>query len=217
MDNQILVGRQGIFNQELRLVAYELLFRRETDAASASIGDGDIATLSVIENAIYEIGFNNLVEDKPAFINLTRSFIDNPALLRLRKDEVVLEILEDVQIDEPLLARLRELSTAGYTIALDDFIYDPKHKPLIDIADIVKVDISLVPAADLPQHVEELQRYDVKLLAEKIETREQLETCQALGFHLYQGYLLAQPDTVTLSTRTPESGSVQDPNVRRRR
>ncbi|MFO1436624.1 MAG: EAL domain-containing protein [Gammaproteobacteria bacterium] len=217
MPKEVIVGRQAIFDRDLRLVAYELLFRERDGTTTATIRDGDDATFQVIENTLYEIGFHNLVEDKPAFINLTRSFIDHPALERLRKDEVVLEILEDVEIDERMLARLSALSRAGYTIALDDFLYDPKYKPLIDIADIVKVDLNLVGSEVLPTHVEELRRYRVKLLAEKIETKEQLQRCQELGFDLYQGYLLGEPDTVTLATLKPESGETPDPNVRRRR
>jgi EAL and modified HD-GYP domain-containing signal transduction protein len=217
MAGEVTVGRQPIFNRDLKLVAYELLFRQDSRTATADVRDGDIATSRVIENTLYEIGFRNLVGDKPAFINLTRSFLVSATELRLRKDEVVLEILEDVDVDDALLGRLRELSAAGYTIALDDFIYDPRHAALIDIADIVKVDLSLVPRGVLPEHVQSLRSHRVKLLAEKIETREQLEHCRGLGFDLYQGYLLAAPDIVTLSTATPESGGEPDPGARRRR
>lgn len=217
MNNEVIVGRQAIFNRDLKLVAYELLFRGDPAGSHAAFHDGDHATSRVIENTLYEIGFRNLVGDKPAFINLTRSFLIDDSLLRLRKDEVVLEVLEHIDVDEMLLERLRDLSEAGYAIALDDFIYDPKHKPLIDIADIVKVDVCLVPDAELPHHVEELRRYPVKLLAEKIETAEQLAHCKALGFDLYQGFFLAQPDTVTLATLTPEAGAEPDPTFRRRR
>jgi len=217
MAGEVTVGRQPIFNRELRLVAYELLFRQDSRAPSADVRDGDIATTRVIENTLYEIGFRNLVGDKPAFINLTRSFLVSATELRLRKDEVVLEILEDVDVDDALLGRLRELSAAGYTIALDDFIYDPRHAALIDIADIVKVDLSLVPRDELAGHVQNLRSHRVKLLAEKIETREQLEHCRGLGFDLYQGYLLAAPDIVTLGTARPEFGGEPDPGARRRR
>jgi EAL and modified HD-GYP domain-containing signal transduction protein len=57
----------------------------------------------------------------------------------------------------------------------------------------------------------------VKLLAEKIESPEQLAQCRELGFDLYQGYALAEPDTVTLATLTPDIGDGPDPKARRRR
>jgi EAL and modified HD-GYP domain-containing signal transduction protein len=217
MNPRVSVGRQAIFNRDLQLVAYELLFRDHPDGNSAAFLDGDQATLHVIENTLYEIGFRNLVGDKPAFINLTRSFLMDESLLRLRKDEVVLEVLEHIDVDEVLLARLRVLSAQGYAIALDDFIYDPKHRPLIELADLVKVDISLISADQLAHHTEELRRYSVKLLAEKIESPEQLAQCRELGFDLYQGYALAEPDTVTLATLTPDIGDGPDPKARRRR
>src|SRR3990172_5871401 len=155
MTSEILVGRQAIFNRDLEIVAYELLFRGRPSGKHAEFHDAEQATSRVIDNTFYEIGFHNLVGNLPAFINLTRSFVMGDAPLPVRKDEVILEVLEDIVVDSALLMRLRELSEEGYTIALDDFIYDPKHKALIDIADIVKVDISVVAPEILPEHVRE--------------------------------------------------------------
>ncbi|MGQ0659009.1 MAG: EAL and HDOD domain-containing protein [Chromatiales bacterium] len=217
MSTEILVGRQAIFDRDLKIVAYELLFRDVRSGKRADFRDADDATSRVIDNTLYGIGFRNLVGELPAFINVTRGLLLAGDPLPLRKDEVILEVLEDIEVDEVLLARLRTLSASGYAIALDDFFYDPRHKPLIDIADIIKVDIGLVPAAVLPQHVRELKGHDVKLLAEKIETAEQMDRCRALDFDMFQGYFLAEPDTVTLVGPTTAPGNRPDPTARRRR
>ena len=45
--------------------------------------------------------------------------------------------------------------------------------------------------------------FDVELVAEKVETREQLNVCQELGFDLYQGYLLSRPEVVEGQALSP--------------
>ncbi len=70
----VFVGRQPIYDNELNVVAYELLFRRYA-TGNANVVDGDQATSQVILNSFMEIGLDRLVGDEPAFINLTRSFI----------------------------------------------------------------------------------------------------------------------------------------------
>ncbi|MBK9446219.1 MAG: EAL domain-containing protein [Betaproteobacteria bacterium] len=40
-------------------------------------------------------------------------------------------------------------------------------------------------------------RLPLKLLAEKVETREQMEFCRSLGFHLFQGYYFARPTVIS--------------------
>lgn len=198
MTDTVLVGRQPIFNRDLEIVAYELLFRSGPEESSADFTDGDHATSRVIDNTFRGIGLENLVGSLPAYINLTRSFLLGELQLPLRKEQIVLEVLEDIEINEELLRCLRALSQDGYTIALDDFAYDPRYKELIDIADIVKIDLSTLDEATLREHVRRLREHDVKLLAEKVETRDQLEICHNLGFDYYQGYFLAEPNNVIM-------------------
>ena len=68
------VGRQQIYDADLNVVAYELLFRSGTENR-ASIVDGDIATSQLLVNAVIEIGLENLVFGRPAFVNFTRNFL----------------------------------------------------------------------------------------------------------------------------------------------
>src|ERR1039458_5119322 len=42
-----------------------------------------------------------------------------------------------------LLSACRQLKAAGYSLALDDFVWQPKFDPLLDLVDYVKVDFTL--------------------------------------------------------------------------
>jgi EAL and modified HD-GYP domain-containing signal transduction protein len=81
----------------------------------------------------------------------------------------------------------------GYTLALDDFVMSEQNKALIPFASIIKVDIRPFDAAGLQNQVDKLKPYGIKLLAEKVETREEYLLCKQLGFVLFQGYFFSKP------------------------
>lgn len=191
----VFVARQPIFDRDLDVFAYELLFRR-ADMASADVIDGDRATSEVILNAFTVIGLTELVGVHRAFINMTRSFLLREQGVTLPADRVVLEVLEDVDPDAALVDALREWASRGYLISLDDFVFHESRLPLIELADVIKVEITALTPTQLAEHVRLLRPYKAKLLAEKVETREQYELCHRLGFDYFQGYFLERPNVL---------------------
>lgn len=190
----IFVGRQPIYNKDLGVFGYELLFRTGTNNA-AVMGDisADGATSTTIINSFLEIGLEKLVGSRFAFINLTESFLNEEEALPISPEQVIIEILEDVPVNYLLLKSVKRLAEAGFTIALDDYIYNPAHKPLVMMADIIKIDIMALSQKELINHVNILKKYKAKLLAEKVETIEEFEFCSKLGFDYFQGYFLSKP------------------------
>lgn len=193
--HEIFLGRQPIFDRNLQVYGYELLFRH-SDTPDAYVVDGDRATSEVILNTFTVFGLDALVGTHLAFINMTRSFVVTHGDIPYPADRVVLEILEDMQPDPALIDGLEHLRAAGYRIALDDFVYDPALLPLLQRADLVKVEIPRLSESELVEQVELLRSFDVRLLAEKIETPEIFETCKQLGFDYFQGYFLSRPSTM---------------------
>jgi EAL and modified HD-GYP domain-containing signal transduction protein len=195
----IYIGRQPIFDRDLEVYAYELLFRSGSlnQAADANAPfDGDRATSQVIVNAFIEIGLDQIVGNRRAFINLTRSFVTAATPLPFPQDRVVLEILEDIEPDAEVLAGLRTLAGQGYQMALDDFVFQEDRQALLEVAHIVKIDLMAVPRETLQAEVARLRRHDVRLIAEKVETHEDFEQCRELGFDYFQGYFLSRPNIV---------------------
>lgn len=194
----VVIARQPIFDRDYQVFAYELLFRsgsRQNYADLDSVS-ADVATSRVINYAFLELGIERVIGHNIAFINLTRSFILNDDPLPAAQNQVVLEVLENIAIDKELLAGIRKLVAQGYIIALDDFVYHESLRPLIELASIVKVDVLDVDETSLREHVRELRQYDVKLLAEKVETLTDYELCYELGFDYFQGFFFCRPDTI---------------------
>ncbi|TWU04979.1 EAL and HDOD domain-containing protein [Stieleria varia] len=195
--DRALVGRQPIFSSSLDVYGYELLFR-SGEENSARFCEGDRATANVILNTFTDIGLETLAGSKCAFINLTRNLLLARHLSCLPADRVVLEVLEDIQPDRHVLAAVAEYSELGYTIALDDFIYREELEPLIDLADIVKVEFPAIPSNELADHISKLRDRGIQtILAEKIETQEEFERCRELGCDLFQGYFFCKPQVIS--------------------
>ncbi len=193
--SQVLMARQPIFDRNQKVVAYELLYRTE-DAQEHALFSGTEATSEVLLNAFTSISDSGEQKRVPAFVNLTRDILVEQKLPEFSKKHIVLEILEDVEPDEEVVAAVRKLHSEGYRIAMDDFIYDPKFDELLDLCQIVKVDVFELTPEQVAEQVKHLRKHRVTLLAEKIETHEQLEDCIELGFKLFQGHFLSKPKLV---------------------
>lgn len=200
----ILFARQPIYDTGLNVAAYELLFR--PSQREYREWDGDAATSQLVLNAFTEIGIEKAADNKRAFINFTRNWLLAPPVLDPRI--VIVEILESVEPDRDVVNAARALSEQGFTIALDDFVFDAKWHELLQIADIVKIDVLHHEGEQLESLVRELHQYRVTLLAEKVETLDVFEHCKSLGFQYFQGYFLCRPQNVHGETITSNKVAV---------
>jgi EAL and modified HD-GYP domain-containing signal transduction protein len=202
-ESTIYLARQPIFNTELEVYGYEILFRNSATNA-ALVSDGNKATSTLITNTFVEMGIEAIADNRVAFINMTRDFLIGALPVPVEPGRVVLEILEDISADAESIAGLRALAERGYKLALDDFIMSDSNRALVPLANIIKVDIRPFDTEGLRQQVQKLQPYQVQLLAEKVETREEYTLCKHLGFVLFQGYFFSKP-TMFCGRQVPAS------------
>ena len=190
---EAFIGRQAILDQKKNVYAYEILFRSGLKNAFDPSLDGNVATQSVMVNTMLDFGMKKLVSDKKAFINFTEKNLLNRAPQLLPADSIVVEILETVQPTPAILEAVQELKDEGYKIALDDFVLLPGYEPLIDMADIIKVDFRITEDPEERKRLREILPGHVRLLAEKIETEEEFHEALEYGYVLFQGYFFCKP------------------------
>jgi len=194
---ELFLGRQPILDRSQNLAAFELLFR-SGHFNGAQVEDDVFATATVINHAFTELGIEAVLGRQVGFINLSAPLLMSDVIELLPRSKVVLEILETVRVTDALAQRCRTLKQAGFTLALDDFTgHELEFEPLLDIVDIVKVDVQHMDPAALQETTARLKRLDVRLLAEKVDTRERADQCMALGYHLFQGYYFARPSIIS--------------------
>jgi c-di-GMP phosphodiesterase len=189
------IARQPIFDRNLDVFAYELLYRSNPENF-VNVMDGDQATLAVLINTFSQAGLRTVVGSRKAFINLTRSFLTGAFPIPLPPDLTVLEITEDIVIDDELIRSVKKLLEMGYQIALDDVISVEQVGRLAGLAQFVKVDISDFEFYDLANLTRELRKHPVSLLAEKVETMQEYHACREMGFDYFQGFFFCRPEMV---------------------
>ena len=145
------------------------------------------------------MGLDLLCEHGIGFFNCTRETLMNDYITLLPKERVVLEILETITPDQEVMEACIRLKTAGYRLALDDFLAHDPHRVMVPLADMLKVDWMATTPQQCRDLIREHTRPDLMFLAEKIETPEDLKVAMEIGFHYFQGYFFQKP--VILHTR----------------
>ena len=197
MPVEYFITKQPIFYRDKKKVyGYELLFRNWLEEFYNN-EDPDSATVDVIINTFIQEGILKIVENKKAFINFTKELIEKEFPSLLPKDIVVIEILEDIHPDESFLKIIKNLKNKGYIIAIDDFIFQEHLLLFVELADIIKVDFLELPLNDdRARVVKEFKKYNIKFLAEKVETIEDYNIGKELGYELFQGYFFSKPQLI---------------------
>lgn len=182
------LGRQPILDTNLNLYGYELLFRAGLDNAFS--GDPEEATRQVTDNYL------RIVPEatrSTAFVNCTREALLTGVVRLLPPHNTVLEILEDVEPDADVLRSCAALKKHGYRFALDDFLPEPSKLPFVAFADYIKIDFRAADARVRRDIYAMAAGREIKLLAEKVETPEDMEVARAEGCELFQGYFFSRP------------------------
>ena len=220
VESTAFVGRQPLFDRRLDVVGYEILFRGGPVPNRAIISDENQATSNVILNMFTDIDLEEILGGKRALINLTRGLILEGIPTLLPPERVIVEVVETSAVDDRLIEALHRLRSQGYTIALDDWISFSKLRPLLPVADIVKIDIQAFDAKRLVAEVGWLKSFGVQLVAEKVQTYAELRRCRELDFDYFQGFFLSRPQVLKRTAVPPNQidtleliTQMQDPDV----
>lgn len=183
------VARQPIVDRMRKTFGYELLFR--TGWENRFCADGEAASRHMLDNAV-SFGLDSIVGSTVPFVNCTRSLLMNrmPAVL---PRGTVLEVLEDVDVDMPLIQACRELGMMGYDIALDDFDFTEKWELLIPFARYIKLDFRSSDRMQRTKLMARLRYHNIQFVAEKVESETEYQQAMQEGFQLFQGYYFMKP------------------------
>lgn len=193
------IARQPIFNRSLEVYGYELLFR-SGQGSNKFDGTSDTKATATIISGLFESGIEKIVDDKKAFVNFDADFLYSDLTQLIDPDRLIIEVLETVIVDGPLIDKITELKAKGYKIALDDFVESYDDYPLTPMADIIKYDIMATPLDTIVHEVHKARTQKKVLLAEKIETDAEFQRAKEMGFHLFQGYFFSRPNIVGKSS-----------------
>ena len=208
VNDEVYLGRQPILNQKSEIVGYEILYR-SNDLFNYYEGDLDDfeSTVKVLSVALNNIGIDKLLDNKIGFLNVSEDLLNHNIMENIPKDKFYLEILENIKISQRLLDKIDEYIKEGYSFVLDDFVYNKenlkKYEPLFKRICCLKADLQKNSLENMRHTIEDLKHYDMKFIAEKVETYEDFEHLKDMGYKFFQGYYFAKPTIITTKKIDP--------------
>ncbi len=190
---EIYVARQPILDTKQKIYGYELLFRSGLENVFDTRMDIDVASSKTLLDSHLVFGIDELTMGKKAFLNFTKKVLLSEVALALPKELLVIELLETIEPEPAVVEVCRKYKEKGYILALDDFQYVPEYQPLIDLADIIKVDFLLTKGIERMQVVQRSGKEHIKYLAEKIENNEEFQESVGYGYSYFQGFFFCRP------------------------
>ncbi len=189
------VARQPILDPNRKVFGYELLYRAAAGDVACTASP-DMASATVLTDALLNIGFETLTDGRKGFMNVTRELLLNEAGSLMPASLSVLELLETIEAEPAVIDACRALKSAGYTLALDDFVPMSGAERLLPYVKIVKVDVLATAPEARAKLAQRLLPRGITMLAEKVETAEMYEEALAEGYTLFQGYFFCRPKTL---------------------
>ena len=214
----LFVVRQPIFNRWKRVVGYEVLFQTVETAEKLNISP-EQAGKWVIDAHLHLFRPMRLTSGKLAFVPAPRPLVLQDLITTLPPSPTVLEINAEEGSDEVVSACFR-LKVTGYPIAVKGFLPWSPVRPLVAIANILKVDFTKVTGSERARAVAVYATPNRKMLAEKVETAEEFAEAERLGYDYFQGGFFCQPETLSAKVLTSHQFTylrvmqlVGDPNL----
>ncbi len=196
------IARQAIFNRQSKTVGYELLFRDSPDNKFPEI-DQDIATSKIIIQNHIHGSIKAISMGKPAYINFTEKSLINKYPLMFNPSEIVIELVSHKKVTNNLIKILSYYHEKGYKIALTEYDTDKQWDDLFPYISFLKVNLDNVNPKQLSSVVKRLKAFNVKMVAERVETRFQYLSLVEVGFDYYQGFFYHEPEIIEGKALTP--------------
>ena len=187
----VYLGRQPILDRGWNIAGYELLFR-SSPANLCDSTDDVSATTQVIANAVLAVGLDRLLGGKPAFIRFDQTLLLGDWSTLLPPDKVVIEILEPsrpparcsafaINCTRPVMPwRSTTVWTMGGPGRFAPFV------------DILKVDFQRTSPADQERIIRRYQKFNLGMVAKKVETESEFRAASQLGYNLLSGIFFRQ-------------------------
>lgn len=207
-NSTVYIARQPIFSSSGKVYAYELLYRSsEQNKFDPESADNDSATGTIISESILTFGLSELTNGQKAFVNFAEGYLLNKASYLLNPEFFVIEILECVTFTVEVIDALYTLKASGFDLALDDYTGANISPEILSLIDIIKIDFQASTYEERAYFVPALKKAGKTLLAEKVETKEDVAEAMNLGCQLYQGYYFSKPVMLKKSRRDISSVS----------
>ncbi len=188
----VLVARQPIFDRQLHVYAYRLLFRADSGRNGREGGSGKRGLLT---RSFLMIGLESLTGGKRAFIRFDKEQLLKRVPTAFPKNQIGVEVPQVLEPEPDVIMACFELKKAGYLMVMDDFVLLPKSKAFLQMTDVIKVDFQRI-TGDARQKIMELVQpkfRQIRFLAENVSSHQEYQEAVEMGYAFVQGPFYSRP------------------------
>lgn len=191
--SEIFVVRRPVLTRQQELYGYQLLFHTEADRIDPE-GAHHESSFEMLHTVLLGFGLDALLGERLGFITVSPEVLLQELYHVLPRERSIIELADGVEPTAELMEACRALRSAGYHLALDDFVRRPELAPLADMADVLLVDFERSGEADRRAVVREFAPRKVRLVAERVETREAYQVASGEGYTHFSGRYFCEPE-----------------------
>jgi c-di-GMP-related signal transduction protein len=194
---ETFISRHPIFDAARKSVAFELIYRSETDDPIAPEGSNQAASKAIADIRML-LGVDRLTDGKRAFVKLPQETIINGHASMLPKELTTIELLSTVEPTDELINICQQLKSEGYTFAINLPCSTDNLSQLIELSDYIKVDTLSFDETTQLNLIKELAPHNKRFLADQVENHEDFNRSEKLGYTYFQGYFTSKPSMLAL-------------------
>lgn len=197
MEKVSYLSRQPILDRRATVVGYELHFYEtpeqgvEGELSSASRGMLDSLAL---------FGVERFTGGTLGFVACTQEVLTGELLEGVPTQNTVLEIPPFAELSAKLVRSCRELTEAGFKLALAGYVADDPRQALLPVVDYVKVDIAAIDSAQWGHLRKGLYGSKSAIVAENVHSYAGYGKARAAGLQYFQGYYFCHPELIPKGT-----------------
>ena len=145
---EVFVARQPVFDRQLQIYGYELLYRSDPSRNQFDGTEATSATQQLISSTLLSVGLDKILCGKKAFVNFNERLLRDGVYQSLPREDTVIEILESVEPSADLIALCRAIRNEGATCSRWTILSPVRNLSRSPVAQSIKIDLQTTGKAE---------------------------------------------------------------------
>lgn len=186
--------RQAIMDANQKVLGYEILYYDE----NVTVVTDENAAANAISNILTQASSENVVADKPAFLNFTWNLLDRKVPEMFSPEKLVMIVEDSILINPSSNDTIVRYRKEGYKIAIADFQFLPRYFGILDSVDYIRLNFKFEDYASFENIVKIAKAFGKQVIAYNIETQSAYEYATSIGCDFFQGSYVAEKLPTTI-------------------
>lgn len=198
------IVRQPIKNRDNKIIGYEILYHGE----SAGYGDPSSTNEFAAADTIYNFLLQNTskaLKGSLNFMTFTPTLLMKKTPRLFDKEELVIQIDDNVIIHPLAMHLVQQYSKAGYKVAVNEFQFAPRYLTLMDDIDYIKINFQTLADHAIYNIIEIAHSMNKQCLAVGIDNESLYQKAIEMKVDCLEGSYVAQK----MATKAHTSGYLQ--------